>query len=170
VRVLDNFSTGRLQNLDHLKENPRLAVHGVDIGSGADLSGLFDGVERAFHLAALADIVTSIETPHTYHRANVEGTFQVLQAAKEAGVKRFVYYGLPDVSPTPEDADIRPMYPYALTKHIGETCVMHWAPKGSFEDGVNEMIDNIDYWCEAPLWDPQSIADATSGWFRYLKE
>ena len=168
--MLDNFSTGRLQNLDHLKENPRLAVHGVDIGSGADLSGLFDGVERAFHLAALADIVTSIETPHTYHRANVEGTFQVLQAAKEAGVKRFVYYGLPDVSPTPEDADIRPMYPYALTKHIGETCVMHWAPKGSFEDGVNEMIDNIDYWCEAPLWDPQSIADATSGWFRYLKE
>lgn len=137
VRVLDNFSTGRLQNLDHLKDNPRLAVHGVDIGSGADLSGLFDGVERAFHLAALADIVTSIQTPHTYHRANVEGAFQVLQAAKEAGVKRFVYYGLPDVSPTPEDADIRPMYPYALTKHVGETYVMHWAPKVSFENGVN---------------------------------
>jgi UDP-glucose 4-epimerase len=302
VCVLDNFSTGRLQNVNHLIDNPRLTVHEVDIGSGGDLSRFFEGVDRAYHLAALADIVPSIENPHSYHRANVEGTFQVLQAAKGAGVKRFVYiassscYGLSDVSPTPEDADIRPMYPYALTKYIGETYAMHWAklygfpavslrlfnvygprsrtsgtygavfgvflaqklagkpftvvgdgtqtrdftfvsdivdailaaadsdlvgeimnvgsggtysinrlvellggdityipkrpgepdctfadttkihnllnwkPKVSFEDGVNEMIDNIDYWRKAPLWDPKSIACATSDWFKYLKD
>jgi UDP-glucose 4-epimerase len=48
--------------------------------------------------------------------------------------------------------------------------LLNWEPKVSFEDGVNEMIDNIDYWRNAPLWDPQSIAKATSGWFKYLKE
>lgn len=302
VCVLDNFSTGRLQNIIHLLDNPRLTVHEVDIGSDGDLSRFFKGVDRAYHLAALADIVPSIDNPSSYHRANVEGTFQVLQAAKGAGVKRFVYiassscYGLSEISPTPENADIQPMYPYALTKYIGETYAMHWAqlygfpavslrlfnvygprsrtsgtygavfgvflaqklakkpftvvgdgtqtrdftfvsdivdaillaadsnlvgeimnvgsggtysinrlvellggeityipkrpgepdctfadttkirhllnwePKISFEDGVNLMIDKIEYWGEAPLWDPESIAKATSGWFKYLRE
>ena len=133
VCVLDNFSTGRPQNLDHVKDNPHLQIHQVDIGSGADMGAFFDGVERVYHLAALADIVPSIEQPEAYHRANVDGTFHVLQAANRAAVKRFVYiassscYGLPDINPTPEDADIRPMYPYALTKYVGETYAMHWA-------------------------------------------
>ncbi len=59
-------------------------------------------------------------------------TFNVLEAARAAGVKRFVYaassscYGIPDIYPTPETAEIRPQYPYALTKYLGEQCVMHW--------------------------------------------
>ena len=66
-------------------------------------------------------------------RANVDGTAAVLEAARAAGVKRLVYaassscYGLPDAFPTPETAEIRPMYPYALTKYFGEQYVMHWA-------------------------------------------
>jgi UDP-glucose 4-epimerase len=90
-------------------------------------------VQWVFHLAALADIVPSIQNPLAYHKANVDGTAAVLEAARAAGVKRLVYaassscYGLPDVVPTPETAEIGPMYPYALTKNIGEQYVMHWA-------------------------------------------
>ena len=85
-----------------------------------------------FHLAGLADIVPSIEHPEDYYRTNVDGTFNVMQAARDAGVARLIYaassscYGLPDVFPTPESADIRPQYPYALTKYLGECIVMHW--------------------------------------------
>jgi len=89
-------------------------------------------VEWVFHLAALADIVPSIQQPLRYHRVNVDGTVAVLEAARSSGVKRFVYtassscYGFPDEFPTPETAPIRPMYPYALTKYLGEQYVMHW--------------------------------------------
>jgi UDP-glucose 4-epimerase len=86
-----------------------------------------------FHLAGLADIVPSIEQPDKYFHTNVTGTFNVLQCAREAGTKRFIYaassssYGLPDVFPTPESAPIRPQYPYALTKYMGEELVLHWS-------------------------------------------
>jgi UDP-glucose 4-epimerase len=93
---------------------------------------IFGRVEWVFHLAALADIVPSIQHPTDYHHANVDGTVAVLEAARTAGVKRFLYaassscYGIPDVYPTPEQAEIRPEYPYALTKFLGEQCVLHW--------------------------------------------
>jgi UDP-glucose 4-epimerase len=86
-----------------------------------------------FHLAALADIVPSINAPEAYFRSNVDGTFNVLQQARKVGVKRLVYaassscYGLADRIPTPETAEMRPQYPYALTKYMGEQLVMHWA-------------------------------------------
>ena len=86
----------------------------------------FENVDWVFHLAGMADIVPSIEKPEAYFKANVEGTLNVLQAAKSASVKSFVYsassscYGLPDLSPTPEGSEIKPMYPYALTKYLGE--------------------------------------------------
>src|SRR5207245_518796 len=67
-----------------------------------------------------------------YHRANTDGTATVLELSRQAGVKRFVYaassscYGIPDVTPTPETAESRPQYPYALTKFIGECYALHW--------------------------------------------
>ena len=89
-------------------------------------------MDWVFHLAALADIVPSIENPREYFEVNVDGTFNVLECSKEAEVKRFLYTassscsGIPDVYPTPETAPIRPQYPYALTKFLGEELVMHW--------------------------------------------
>ena len=63
VTVLDNLSTGRLENLDAVKLDPRLTVRQVDIAEAEDLSSSFDGVVWVFHLAALADIVPSIQEP-----------------------------------------------------------------------------------------------------------
>jgi UDP-glucose 4-epimerase len=131
VTVLDNFSTGRPENLAHVKEEIELVECDISV------PGLWTKhVEKGswvFHLAALADIVPSIQQPDPYFRANVVGTFNLLQACAAAGVARLVYaassscYGIPDAYPTAETADIRPQYPYALTKRIGEELALHWA-------------------------------------------
>jgi UDP-glucose 4-epimerase len=300
VTVIDNFSTGRPLNLAHLRDHPRLTVHEADIVDLRRIAPWFEGVDWVFHMAALADIVPSIQRPMAYHHSNVDGTIAVLEAARAAGVKRFLYtassscYGIPDVYPTPETAAIRPQYPYALTKNVGEQYAMHWAqiykmpvvslrlfnvygprsrtsgtygavfgvflaqklhgqpmtvvgdgtqtrdftfvsdvadafvtaarsdvageifnvgstntysvnrlvelfggeivhipkrpgepdctfadtskiagalgwrPRVSFEEGVKIMLANIDYWREAPVWNPSTIADATKEWFEYL--
>ena len=298
VTVLDNFSTGRPENLDHVREQIKLVE--CDLSVKGDWIQYFDNADWVFHLAALADIVPSIQQPEAYFRANVDGTFNVLQAAKAAEVKRFIYiassscYGIPDKYPTPENAEIRPQYPYALAKRMGEELVMHWAqvynfpalslrffnvygprsrtsgtygavfgvflgqklarkpftvvgdgeqtrdftyvtdiaqailvsaksdrvgqiynvgsgatvsvnrlvellvgekvhipkrpgepdstfadiskiqselgwePQVPIEDGVAEILKHIDYWRDAPVWSPDSIAEATEDWFRYL--
>lgn len=298
VIVLDNFSTGRPENLDHVQG--RVDLVECDLSMQGEWVKKFAGVDRVFHLAALADIVPSIQQPDPYFRANVVGTFNVLQTSAAAGVKRFVYsassscYGIPDTYPTSELSEIRPQYPYALTKRLGEELVMHWAhvyklpanslrffnvygtrsrtsgtygavfgvflaqklggrpytivgdgnqtrdftyvtdvagalvavaesdrvgeiynvgsgrtvsvnrlvellggekthipkrpgepdctfadirkiadhlgwaPEVSIEEGVAEVLKNIEYWRDAPVWTPESIATATQDWFKYL--
>jgi len=300
VTVLDSLSTGRLKNLAHVASDPRLSVEEADVSDPRRIAPHFVGADWVFHIAALADIVPSIQQPLVYHRSNVDGTVAVLEAARHAGVKRFLYaasgscYGIPDVLPTPETAPIRPQYPYALTKYVGEQYVLHWGnvyrlpvvslrlfnvygprsrtsgtygavfgvflaqklhnqpltivgdgtqtrdftfvtdvvdafvtaarsgvsgevfnvgsantysvnrlaellggevvhvpkrpgepdrtfadiskvrrvlcwtPKVSFERGVGIMLENIEYWREAPVWNPASIAEATKEWFEYL--
>ncbi|MBI4218690.1 MAG: SDR family oxidoreductase [Chloroflexi bacterium] len=132
VVVLDDLSCGRTRNLAHLADNPRLTFQKGSILDGGLVTSLAEGVSWVFHMAALADIVPSIQNPTKYHAANVDGTVCVLEAARRAGVERFVYaassscYGLPDTTPTPEDSPVRPMYPYALTKWVGEQYVLHW--------------------------------------------
>ncbi|MCE5181914.1 MAG: SDR family oxidoreductase [Betaproteobacteria bacterium] len=133
VLVVDNLTSGRLENLKTIIDNPCVKFANVDIRDYSSLMPLFDGVDWVFHLAGLADIVPSIEMPAQYYSTNVTGTFNVLECARQHNVKRFVYaassssYGIPDVYPTPESAPIKPQYPYALTKHMGEELVLHWA-------------------------------------------
>jgi UDP-glucose 4-epimerase len=133
VRVIDNFSNGSPRNLAHHQGNKQLEVITADLAEHGEVQGLFEGAERVFHFAALADIVPSIERPREYFRSNVDGTFNVLEQSQKVGVRRLLYaasstcYGLPDAFPTAETADIRPQYPYALTKNLGEQLVMHWA-------------------------------------------
>ena len=132
VVVLDNLSTGRTDNLGHIRDRQRLSFRCVDVTSCTAIERHFHDVDWVFHLAALADIVPSVQHPLDYHRANVEGTVAVLEAARSAGVKRLLYaassscYGIPDEFPTPETAPTRPMYPYALTKAVAEQYVLHW--------------------------------------------
>ena len=133
VLVIDNCSTGRLENLEHQKGSGLLKIVQADICNHEEILGYFDDIDWVFHFAALADIVPSIQNPTGYFKSNVDGTFSVVQAAKIKGVKRFLYaassscYGIPDTYPTNELTDICPQYPYALTKRLGEEIVMHWA-------------------------------------------
>jgi UDP-glucose 4-epimerase len=298
IIILDNFSTGRKENLDHIIGKTKLVE--CDLSTPAGWMQEFEGVDWVFHLAALADIVPSIENPVNYYQSNVNGTFNVLEACRKYSVKKIIYsassscYGIPDECPTRESAEIRPQYPYALTKYLGEQLVMHWCqvydlpavslrffnvygprsrtsgtygavfgvflaqklaekpytivgdgkqtrdftfvsdiaaaviaaaesdvsgeiinigsdntysvnrlvelldgdvvhipkrpgepdctwadiskarkllnwkPKVSLEEGVSILLDNIDYWREAPIWTPKTIADATKNWFKYL--
>lgn len=132
VTVIDNLAVGRRENVVQHEGNPRFHFHEVDIRTAGVLPNLFVGIETVYHLAALADIVPSIVAPTEYFTTNVYGTVNVLEAARAAAVKRLIYvassscYGIPDVYPTPETAAIKPEYPYALTKNLGEQCVLHW--------------------------------------------
>lgn len=303
VRVIDNLSTGRVENLEHQKDNPNLSLLEADICDSKKIEPVFDGADWVFHFAALADIVPSIQRPGDYFHSNVDGTFSVLEASKKANIKRFLYtassscYGIPDHFPTDESAEIRPEYPYALTKRLGEELALHyakvyklpvvslclfnvygprsrtsgtygavfgvflgqklagkpytvvgtgeqtrdftyvtdivdafytaaisdvvgerfnvgsehtysvnrlvellggteenvvhipkrpgepdctwadtkkinkllnWHPKVSLEEGVQHILDNIDYWRKAPVWTADSIKEATVDWFKYL--
>jgi UDP-glucose 4-epimerase len=132
VIVLDNFSTGRPQNLRHLKNNHNLKVAKVDVVDFNKIKRYFKGIDWVFHLAGIADIIPSIKNPLLYHHANVDGTVSVLETSRLVGVKRFIYaassscYGIPDEYPTAETAKIAPRYPYALTKYIGEVETLNW--------------------------------------------
>lgn len=300
VTVVDNFSTGRPQNLTRQRENKNLRLIEEDISCLDSIKLYFKNVEIVIHLAALADIVPSITNPAEYYKSNVTGAFSVVEACRLTGVKKLIYaassscYGIPDAYPTAETSEIRPQYPYALTKYLGEQIVLHWGkvyrlpvislrlfnvygprsrtsgtygavfgvflaqklnhkpftvvgdgnqkrdfiyvsdvveafikaaysdvkegvfnvgsgnpqsinklvsllggervfipkrpaepdctwadisritstlgwqPRGSFEEGVQRVLEQIDYWKDAPVWTPETIEEETSEWFRYL--
>jgi UDP-glucose 4-epimerase len=131
VRVIDNFLSGRLENLAHLKGESRLSVVEIDIRDLPSDHAAFRDASYVFHLAGIGDIVPSIEKPVEYMAINVQGTVRVLEAARYNNVSKLVYaassscYGLADV-PTKETAPIAPQYPYALSKYQGEQAVFHW--------------------------------------------
>lgn len=132
VIVLDNFTTGRPQNLSAFRSHERLRVTEADVSRFEEIRPSFDGVDWVFHFAARGDIVPSIERPMEYYVSNVMGTANVAEAARQAGIKRLVYaassscYGLADQVPTSESAPLRPQYPYALTKLLAEQTLLHW--------------------------------------------
>jgi UDP-glucose 4-epimerase len=131
VRILDNLVGGRLSNLEHLRNNTDVSFEEGDIRDLQHDAPLFTDAKYVFHFAGIGDIVPSIEKPIDYMSTNVQGTVRVLEAARFAKVEKFVYaassscYGLADV-PTREDHPIRPQYPYALSKYMGEEAVFHW--------------------------------------------
>lgn len=132
VAVIDNLKTGRISNLEHHKGSDRLEVHTVDMATLPADSPVFKDAEYVFHFGGLGDIVPSIERPLDYTHANITGTLTMLEAARQAGVKKLVYaassscYGANPVVPTPESATIQPEYPYAFSKWAGEEAVFHW--------------------------------------------
>ena len=89
VVVLDNFSTGRKENLNHVGGKVKLIE--CDLSVKGDWIKEFNGVDWVFHLASLADIVPSIQNPEGYFRSNVDATFYVLEATRHNNIKRFVY-------------------------------------------------------------------------------
>ena len=128
---VDNLSNGQWDNVTIFKNNPRYTFLKIELSKEFDDS-FFRDADYVFHLAALADIVPSMENPLKYHEANVTATALVLEASRKYGIKKLVYsasnscYGIPDRYPTSETAEIRPEYPYAFLKYIAEQYVMFW--------------------------------------------
>lgn len=131
--LVHHYCKDKLDGLPH-----NLTYENTDIRED-DLD--FTGADRVFHLAALADIVPSIENPVDYYDTNVTGTMRVLEAARKAKVKKVIYtasascYGKETFwkrgdeiyTSVAENFPVDPQYPYALTKFMGEQLVAHWA-------------------------------------------
>lgn len=124
VRVLDNFSTGRREHLAAVLDQVEV-VEG-DILDSATVRAAMKGVHRVFHQAALRSVPRSVDDPVTSNRVNVEGTLNVLVAARDEGVHRVVYassssvYGNSHTLPLHEELRVVPVSPYAISKMAGE--------------------------------------------------
>ena len=124
VRILDNFSSGGLENLRGMED--RVEVILGDLLDQAVVQKAMEGIEVVFHEAALRSVPFSVENPALVNRVNVEGTVNVLVAARDAGVRRVVYassssvYGNTPILPKSEDQLPSPVSPYAVSKLTGE--------------------------------------------------
>ena len=132
VIVLDNFVSGSKKNLSHHSKK-NLKIIKIDISKNKNLFKYFKGVSYVFHLAGLAEIIPSIKNPRKYFINNTLGTLNVLEAAKKARIKKFIYaassscYGSPKKLPTKENEKIDTKHPYAFTKFLGEEAVINYA-------------------------------------------
>lgn len=123
---LDNFATGHKKNLVTLTENPNFTFIEGDIRNLEDCHKACDGVDYILHQAALGSVPRSINDPITSNDVNVGGFLNMLVAARDAGVKRFVYaassstYGDSKALPKVEDKIGKPLSPYAITKYVNE--------------------------------------------------
>jgi UDP-glucose 4-epimerase len=131
VAVVDNLLSGHERNLDEVRG--ALDFHRVDIRDYEALRTAMTGVEMVFHEAAIPSVPRSIHEPVPSHDVNINGTFNVLQAAKDAGVRRVVYaasssaYGDTPVLPKIETMQTNPRSPYAAQKLMGEYYMSVWA-------------------------------------------
>jgi nucleoside-diphosphate-sugar epimerase len=131
VAVVDNLLTGHERNLDEVRGD--IEFHEVDIRDYAALSGVMEGIDTVFHEAAIPSVPRSIDEPVPSHEVNIDGTFNVLRSAREAGVRRVIYaasssaYGDTLELPKVETMTPRPKSPYAAQKLVGEHYMSVWA-------------------------------------------
>lgn len=120
VRVLDNFTTGKEENLNGLKD--KVTIFNGDICDKETARKALDGVDYVLHQAALPSVPRSVKDPIASNRVNVSGTLNLLVESKNSGVKRFVFassssvYGNPDKMPVDESFTPNPLSPYGVTK------------------------------------------------------
>ena len=126
VTCLDNFATGKRENITHLLANPNFKLIEGDIRNLADCHKACDGIDYVLHQAALGSVPRSINDPITSNDVNVSGFLNMLVAARDAKVKRFTYaassstYGDSKSMPKVEDVIGKPLSPYAITKYVNE--------------------------------------------------
>ncbi|HEX6033383.1 MAG TPA: SDR family NAD(P)-dependent oxidoreductase, partial [Anaerolineales bacterium] len=127
VRVLDNFSTGRSENLEALarqSNGDRFEVLEGDLRDAARVEEAVRGVEVIFHHGAFVSVPQSMEEPQTCFDVNITGTSRLLDAARAAGVRRVVLassaavYGESDALPLVEETLPQPLTPYAVSKRV----------------------------------------------------
>ena len=126
VRCLDNLSTGKYENIAHLEGNPRFTFIKGDIRDYDTCLQACEGVTYVLNQAAWGSVPRSIEMPLLYEEINIHGTLHMMEAARQSGVKKFVYassssvYGDHPVLPKKEGAEGKVLSPYALTKKVDE--------------------------------------------------
>ena len=126
VVCLDNFATGKRENLSAIQENPNFKLIEGDIRNLEDCKKAVEGVDFVLHEAALGSVPRSINDPITSNNVNVSGFVNMLVASRDAGIKRFVYaassstYGDSEALPKIEDNIGKPLSPYAITKFMNE--------------------------------------------------
>ncbi len=126
VRVLDNLSQGYIENLEEFNNNPAFEFMEGDITNLDDCRNACDGIDYVTHQAALGSVPRSIKTPEKTNAANVDGFLNMLIAARDANVKRFVYassssvYGDSPALPKLEQNIGKPLSPYAVSKYVNE--------------------------------------------------
>jgi UDP-glucose 4-epimerase len=124
VRIIDNFSTGRMINLETI--NSKIDLIDGDIRDFWTVREAVDGIDYILHQAALPSVPRSVKNPLTSNAVNVDGTLNLLEAAKEAKVKRFVFassssvYGDTPTLPKDESMRLDPLSPYAVSKLTDE--------------------------------------------------
>lgn len=132
VRIIDDLSAGSLDNIQQHHKNHKVKFHKQDITEIEANTSIMKDADYCFHFAGIPSIRPSLEAPTPYMMTNVVGTVKMLEAARYAKIKKFVYaassacYGEADIHPTPETAEIKLQHPYGLSKHQGEECVIHW--------------------------------------------
>ena len=126
VRCLDNFATGKQENIAPFLHHPNFEFLQGDIRNLDDCQKACEGMDFVLHQAALGSVPRSIQDPITSNDVNVSGFLNMLVAARDAGVKRFVYaassstYGDSKNLPKVEDVIGKPLSPYAITKYVNE--------------------------------------------------
>ena len=126
VVCLDNFSTGKFENIRHLFDNKNFHLVVGDIRNISDCRQATEGVEYVLHEAALGSVPRSIKDPAATNEVNISGFLNMLIAARDAGVKRFIYaasssaYGDSESLPKGEEIIGKPLSPYAVTKYVNE--------------------------------------------------
>jgi len=129
VRVVDNLSSGRLENLTQHRNNPRVEVIIGDLKKMEDALRAVDGVETVFHFAANPEVRVSTTNPEIHFNENVVATFNLLEAMRRKDVKELVFassssvYGEPEQIPVSEDAPIRPVSVYGASKAACENLI-----------------------------------------------
>ena len=124
VHIIDNLLTGHEENLDEVRAS--IEIHRADIRNFDQIAALIRGADVVFHLAAIPSVPRSISDPIPSHEVNIDGTFNVLQACAQGGVRRLVYaasssaYGGSEVLPKVETMPPDPLSPYAVGKLGGE--------------------------------------------------
>jgi UDP-glucose 4-epimerase len=119
IIVIDNLSTGRKENLKHFSK--KITFINSDLSKKGKWINYFKNIDCVFHLAALADIVPSIQFPEKYFQSNVVSTLNILEFCKKFNVKKLIYaassscYGIPKEYPTSENNTLDPKYFYALS-------------------------------------------------------
>jgi len=161
VRVLDNFSTGKRENLSFDKNYPNLEVIDGDIRDLSICQKVIKEVEFVFHQAALPSVQRSVEDPLETNSVNAEGTLNLLIASRDHGIKKFIYassssiYGDTPTLPKRESMPPNPLSPYALQKYIGEQyCRLFYQLFGL--ETISLRYFNIF----GPKQDPESIYSA----------